>query len=360
MEIVTNIFFYFFSFIILLSIIVFVHEFGHYIAAIINKVKVETFSIGFGKEIYGWNDKRGTRWKISILPFGGYVKMFGEDFFSKKKVSSSLSKFSFSEKNVYQRIFIVAAGPLANFLFAILCYGFLFTFIGKQNIQPIVSSVVENSPAAIAGIVKDDKILKVSDKKIKDWRDISLTIKLSQQDLIDFEILRDEKIILKQIKPVIINDEKFDQNTPKIGIIPYEPTIEKYPFYYSLYLGTKTTYEICSYTMKGLYLLIVGKVSKEDIGGPLKIAQVSGQFLEAGFLAFFNLIILLSVSIGLINLFPIPVLDGGHLVFYFIEMILGKPVNKNIQENMFKFGFAIIITLAVFLTYNDIINIFKF
>ena len=355
MEILSNILFYFFSFVIVVSIIVFVHEFGHYCAAILNKVKVETFSIGFGREIFGWNDKRGTRWKISLLPFGGYVKMFGEDPFSKEKIPLSLSKFSFSNKKVYQRFLIVAAGPLANFLFAIICYTFLFTFIGKINVPPIVSSVEINSPAEIADIRKDDKILRINNKIVNNFYDIRKYIYFSKNDFINFEILRDNNVIVKNIKPT------FDQkNAPKIGIYPSKPIITKYSFHYSFYLGTKETYEICSITLKGLHHLIIGKGSREDIGGPLKIAELSGKLLEAGLLSFINLIIILSVTIGLINLFPLPVLDGGHLTLYIIEILFGKPVNKNIQEIIFKIGFAIIITLAVFLTYNDIINLFKF
>ena len=356
MEILNNIIFYFFSFVIVLSVIVFVHEFGHYIIAILNKVKVETFSIGFGKEVYGWNDKRGTRWKISLLPFGGYVKMFGEDIFSKKRIPPSLLKFAFSHKTVYQRFMIVAAGPIANFLFAIICYTFLYTFIGKLNAPPVVSSVEKNSPAEIADVRKDDKILKVNNKIVNSFYEIRKIIYLSRTDFIDFEILRDNNIIVKSIKPTY--DQK-KQNVPKIGIYSPEQVLTKHPFYFSLYLGIKDTYEICSITLKGLHLLIIGEGSKKDIGGPLKIAEISGKVLEAGFLPLIKLIIILSITIGLINLFPIPILDGGHLALYVLEILFGQPVNKNAQEIMFKIGFAIIVTLAIFLTYNDIINLFK-
>ena len=346
---------YIIPFLILITIVVFIHEYGHYYFAKKYGVGITDFSIGFGREIFGWNDKRGTRWKISLLPFGGYVKMFGEDPFSKEKIPLSLSKFSFSNKKVYQRFLIVAAGPLANFLFAIICYTFLFTFIGKINTPPIVSSVEINSPAEIADIRKDDKILRINNKIVNNFYDIRKYIYLSKNDFINFEILRDNNVIVKNIKPT------FDQkNAPKIGIYSSKPVITKYSFHYSLYLGTKETYEICSITLKGLHHLIIGKGSRQDIGGPLKIAELSGKLLEAGLLSFINLIIILSITIGLINLFPLPVLDGGHLTLYIIEILFGKPVNKNIQEIIFKIGFAIIITLAVFLTYNDIINLFKF
>ena len=362
MEILSDISFYFFSFVIVLLIIVFVHEFGHYYVAILNKVKVETFSIGFGKEIFGWNDKRGTRWKICILPFGGYVKMFGEDFISKKKIPLNLIKYAFSKKKVYQRFLIVLSGPLANFIFGIIGFAFIYLLIGKVFIPPVINKVENNSPAFIAGLLKDDKIIKIDNNKIKDFYDIGTTINLYKKKTYIFEILRNDKILNKSISPIFVVQEFYGQErkVSKIGISSYEPKIKKYPFFESLYLGSQSTYQICSITMKALYQMIIGKGSFDDLGGPIKIAHFSGIMLEQGFLSFFNLIILLSISIGLINLFPIPMLDGGYLVLYLIEILIGKPIDKNIQEKMFKFGFVIIITLAVLLTYNDIINLLKF
>ena len=360
MEFLTNIIFYFFSFILLLSIIVFVHEFGHYLVAIINKVKVETFSIGFGKEIFGWNDKRGTRWKISTLPFGGYVKMFGEDMFSKEKIPKSLSKFAFSKKNVYQRFLIVLAGPLANFIFGIIGFSFIFTILGKTFIPPIVNEIENDSPAFVAGLIKNDQIIEIDNNKIKEFYDIGTAINLYKKQSYNFKILRNDEIFIKSIKPILINENFYGQErkVAKIGISSYEPIVKKYPFHKSLYLGTQSTYQICSLTMKALYQMIIGKGSINDLGGPVKIAHFSAKMLEQGLLSFFNLIILLSISIGLINLFPIPMLDGGHLVFYIIEIIIGEPINQNIQEKMTKLGFAIIVTLAIVLTYNDIHDLF--
>ena len=355
MEILNSIIHYFFSFIILLSVIVFVHELGHYLVAIMNKVKVETFSIGFGKEIIGWNDKRGTRWKISILPFGGYVKMFGEDTFSKSKIPSSLKKYAFSNKTVYRRFMIVAAGPIANFLFAIICYTFLYTFIGKLSAPPIVNSVEKNSPAEIAGVIKDDKILKVNNKIVNNFYDIRKTIYLSRTDFIDFEILRDNNIIVKSIKPTY--DQK-KQNVPKIGIYSPEQVLTKHPFYFSLYLGIKDTYEICSITLKGLHLLIIGEGSKKDIGGPLKIAEISGKVLEAGFLPLIKLIIILSITIGLINLFPIPVLDGGHIVFIILEAINRGPLSRKKMMYAQQVGMSLLFVLIFVALYNDISKFF--
>ena len=363
MEILSNIIFYFFSFIVLLSIIVFVHEFGHYFVAILNKVKVEVFSIGFGKEIFGWNDKRGTRWKVCMLPFGGYVKMFGEEnFFSKKKIPEDLAKYSFSEKKIYQRFLIVLAGPLANFIFGIIGFAFIYSFIGKTFIPPIINEVENNSPAYISGLIKDDKIIKIDNNKIKSFSDIGTSINLYKKKTYNFEILRNDKKLNKDIEPffVIQNFYGQDRKVAKIGISSYEPIIEKHSFTKSLYLGTQSTYQICSLTMKALYQMILGKGSFDDLGGPVKIAHFSGKMLEQGILSFINLVILLSISIGLINLFPIPMLDGGHLVFYIIEFLIGKPIEKSLQEKIFKFGFAIIITLAVLLTYNDIISLFNF
>ena len=362
MEVLSNFIFYFSSFLIVLSIIVFVHEFGHYYIAILNKVKVETFSIGFGKEIFGWNDKRGTRWKICMLPFGGYVKMFGEDITSNKKIPDNLSKYAFSNKNVYQRFSIVLAGPLANFIFGIIGFALIFCIIGKAFVPPIVNEVEKDSPAYISGLIKDDKIIRIDNKKINSFNDIGTIINLYKNEAYKFEIERNSNIINKKIKPVTVTQEFYGQERKiyKIGISSYEPIFKKHSFFESLYLGTQSTYQICSITMKALYQMFSGKGSFDDLGGPVKIAHFSGKMLEQGILSFVNLIILLSISIGLTNLFPIPMLDGGHLVLYFIEIVIGKPINKNVQEKILKFGFVIIITLAVLLTYNDIINLFNF
>ena len=360
MEILTNLALYFSAFIIVLSIIVFVHEFGHYYIAIINKVKVESFSIGFGKEIFGWNDKRGTRWKVCYLPFGGYVKMYGEDIFSKKKIPKDLIKYAFSHKNVFQRISIVLAGPFANFIFGIFGFALIYYFIGTVYTPPIINNVENDSPAYSSGLLKNDKIIEIDNKKIKNFSDIGTHINLYKKDTFSLKVERNNTLLDIKINPTFVIQEFYGQERKvfKIGISSYEPEIIKHSILKSFYLGINSTYEICSLTLKALKQMFIGNGSFDDLGGPIKIAHFSGQMLNEGLFSFINLIILLSVSIGLINLFPIPMLDGGHLVFYIIEIFLGKPVNKKFQENMFKIGFAIIITLAVLLTYNDIINLF--
>ena len=199
MEILSNILFYFFSFVIVVSIIVFVHEFGHYCAAILNKVKVETFSIGFGKEIFGWNDKRGTRWKFCYFPFGGYIKMFGEDnFSSKKKIPLNLSKYAFSKKKIYQKFLIVLAGPLANFIFGIIGFAFIYSLIGKTFIPAVINKVENNSPAFMVGLLKDDKIIKIDNNKIESFNDIGIFINLYKKKTYSFELIRNEKILKKK------------------------------------------------------------------------------------------------------------------------------------------------------------------
>ena len=362
MEVLSSSFFYFFAFLIVLSIIVFVHEFGHYYAAIINKVKVETFSIGFGKEIYGWTDKRGTRWKIGYLPFGGYVKMFGEDSFTAKSVSKKEERFSFSNKKLFQRFIIVLAGPLANFIFGIIGFAIIYTFIGISHVPPIINEVQENTPAYSSGLKSGDKILQVDNNAIDSFHEIGTFINLYKKPSFTFKILRDSDEIILVVSPMIVVEDIYGKKRElrKIGISSFQPEIKKTNIFYSLYLGTKSTYDICSITIKALNQLIIGKGSIDDLGGPVKIAHFSGKMLEQGFLSFLNLIILLSVSIGLINLFPFPVLDGGHLLFYIFEGILGRPINQKIQKIFFKIGFILIITFAVFLTYNDIVSLFNF
>ena len=198
MEFLSNFIFYFSSFLIVLSIIVFVHEFGHYYIAVLNKVKVEIFSIGFGKEIFGWNDKRGTRWKICMLPFGGYVKMLGEDINTNKKIPDNLIKYAFSNKNVYQRFSIELAGPLANFIFGIIGFALIFSIIGKAFVSPIINEVEKDSPAYVSGLIKDDKIIKIDNEKINNFSDIGIIINLYKNEAYKFEIERNNNIINKK------------------------------------------------------------------------------------------------------------------------------------------------------------------
>ena len=273
-----------------------------------------------------------------------------------------MAKYAFSNKKIYQRFLIVLAGPLANFIFGIIGFALIYSLIGKIYVPPIINNVEKNSPAFIAGLIKDDEVIKIDNNKIKSFNDIGTVINLYKKKTYSFEIIRNNEIFNKNINPIFVTEDFYGQERKiaRIGISSYEPIIKKHPFFVSLYLGTQSTYQICSLTLKALYQMIIGKGSIDDLGGPIKIAHFSGKMLEQGLLSFANLIVLLSVSIGLINLFPIPMLDGGHLVLYLIEIVIGKPVNKNVQEKLFKIGFAIIITLAVLLTYNDIISLFKF
>ena len=360
MDILTNILFYFFAFLIVLTVIVFVHEFGHYYVAIKNNVKVEIFSIGFGKKLYSWIDKRGTTWQICLLPFGGYVKMFGEDIFSKKKIPDKLVPYAFCKKKIHERSLIVLAGPLANFIFGIIGFALIYMFVGKLYIPSSINIVEIDSPAYQAGLLKNDIVTKIDDNKVKNFTDIGTYLNLYKKEEYVFEISRNNTLIKKTISPIYVSENIYGQERQlaKIGISSYEPILKKHNFFNAFYLGTESTYRICSITLTALYQMILGKGSIDDLGGPVKIAHFSGKMFEEGVLSFVNLIILLSVSIGLINLFPIPMLDGGHLTLYFIEFVIGKPINKKIQENMYKIGFAIIITLALLLTYNDIINLF--
>ena len=296
-----------------------------------------------------------------MLPLGGYVKMFGEDPFTKQKIPKKNKKYSFSDKKLYQRFIIVFSGPLANFIFGIVGYALLYTFIGISFTPPIIKDIQKDSPAMIAGLEPGDEILSIDNKKIDNFRDIGTYLNIQKKENFNLNIKRDNLLITKPISPIKKTQDFYGQKREIliIGISSFEPERIKYNIFYSLYLGTKSTYEICSLTLFSLYQMIIGKGNFDDLGGPVKIAHFSGKMMEQGFLSFINLIILLSISIGLINLFPIPVLDGGHLVMYCIEGILGKPINENLQKKIYKIGFSLLITLAILLTYNDIIGLFS-
>lgn len=353
------------TFLLALSALVFVHEWGHYIVARMFGVRVEVFSIGFGREIYGWTDKKGTRWKISMLPLGGYVRFFGDaDAASRgsKEITSTLTEeeqaVCFHYKPVAQRAAIVAAGPMINFLFAILIYAGLFGTYG-QPVQPaVVAGVSENMPAQEAGLMVGDRIISVAGHSVDSAGDLVRTVSLYPGMAVTLVYERDGRRITHSV--TLAEDSQVDRfgNTYTRGMLGV--TLDRPVEIRSLgpveSLGAAVTETV---TMVRLMLTATGQVimgvrSIDDLGGPVKIAKVTGEQASLGFVPFIQLVALISVNLGLINLFPIPVLDGGHLLFYAFEAVKGSPVSARIQELGYMVGFALIITLMVFLTVNDL------
>jgi regulator of sigma E protease len=358
-----------FAFIVILSIIVFIHEFGHYFVAKMCGVKVEEFSIGFGKELFGWNDKSGTRWKFSLLPFGGYVKMFGDknpaSVFDEKQ-SESMSdedkKISFYFQNVYKRIAIVSAGPIANFLLCILLLTVIFRIQGLTNVLPIIDQVQEKSAAFEAGILVGDKILQINDKKIDDFEQVRQVVIEDGKKPLEIVLQRGEKVLnISLLAKMSVSKNIFgdDHEVPLIGVGASQFEYTKLGLGQAFVRANVETYNLSVAVLKAVGELITGQRSIKELSGPVKIAEYSGKSMSAGFMMVLWFMAMISVNLGVANLLPIPALDGGHLFYYIIEVLRGKPLPIKVQMVGFQFGFAVLISLMLFTTSNDIYNLCK-
>ena len=356
-------------FIILILVVVFIHEYGHYYFAKKYGVGVTDFSIGFGKEIFGWNDKSGTRWKICWIPLGGYVKFFGDrNVFSQSDQEKILKKYSLEDqkklfvlKPLYQRALIVAAGPFANFLLAILIFFSIYTFVGKDFTPAVINEVQKDSPAMQAGLKKDDVIISIDGNKVNSIMEVSKFITMSTTPFIDFTISRSNQEILFKVKPnLTLSDDglgnKVNKKIVGIKLGPYNDTINhvKLGPTKALYYSVKEVYFVSTSSLKYLVSIIAGSGDSSQLGGPIRIAKVTGQVAQFGILPFLSIMAYISISLGLINLFPIPLLDGGHLMFYGFEKVLGKPLSQKTQEGFFRIGMFLLLSLMFFATFNDL------
>ena len=356
-------------FIILITVVVFVHEYGHYYFAKRYGVGVTDFSIGFGKEIFGFNDKSGTRWKFCLIPLGGYVKFFGDrNVFSQAEQAEILKKYNksdqkrlFTIKPLYQRALIVFGGPFANFLLAIVIFSCIYMFVGKDFTPAKIAQVSVDSPAEKAGLQKNDVIVGINDNKVLSIREVSTFINTASSNSIDITVLRnDREIVFKTDSKFIESKDVFGNLVKKriigISIAPATSEInqKKLGPATAIYYSIKEIWFVCKTTLNYVGSLILGQADTSQLGGPIKIAKISGQVAEFGFLAFISTIAYISISLGLINLFPIPLLDGGHLMFFLYEKILGRPLSQKTQEGFFRIGLFLLISLMVFTTFNDI------
>ena len=360
---------YILPFIVLLTVVVFIHEYGHYYFAKKYGVGVTDFSIGFGKEIFGWNDKSGTRWKICWIPLGGYVKFFGDrNVFSQAEQQEIINKYSeedrkklFILKPIYQRALIVAAGPLANFVLAIFIFIMINLFVGKDLTPALIEEVQKDSPAYIAGMKKNDKIIYIDNNKVESILEVSTYINASTAEKIEFIVLRNDQEISLLIKPNLIKSkDSFGNlvNKRMIGIKlrPLNNEFNRQPLNLtnSIYYSVKETWFVTSASLKYLGKIIAGSGDSSQLGGPIRIAKVTGQVAEYGIVPFLSIMAYISISLGLINLFPIPMLDGGHLMFYLIEKIIGRPLRQKTQEGFFRIGLFLLFSLMFFATFNDL------
>ena len=367
---------YIIPFLILLTIVVFIHEYGHYYFARKYGVGVTAFSVGFGKELFGFTDKNGTRWKFSAIPFGGYVKFFGDhNVFSdfnreelRKQYSEEDQKKLLAFKPLYQRNLIAFGGPLANFILAFIIFLSVFMFVGKDFTPAMIAEVKKESPAETYGLKKNDVLLNIDGNKVESVMDVAKFITLSNDDFIEFIVLRNNDEYTLKVKPDLVEStddfgNPFEKRMVGIQIGANNNTINHVKLgptkaaYYSakeiIFVSQKTLSMVWGYIQK---LWGKGYGDVRQLGGPIKIAQISGDVAKMGLLPFVIIIAYISISLGLFNLFPIPLLDGGHIALNTIEGIRGKEFNKGTIDKTFRIGFSIVITLMVFTTINDIYN----
>ncbi len=362
---------YLLPFLFVLTIVVFFHELGHFLVARLCGVRILTFSIGFGPELFGFNDRHGTRWKVSAIPLGGYVKFFGDESAAStpdQKTIASMAEaerpHSFFYQSVPRRAAIVVAGPLANFVLAIVIFAAIFTFYGKQLTSARVDAVQPGSAAATAGLAPGDLVVAIDGSPVETFSDMQRVVGSSAGKTLAITVDRAGKTVVLDATPALKEVKDNFGNVHRLGVLgitrsmaPEDLKLEKANPVRAVWMGVEETWFVIDRTMSYLAGVVMGREAADQLGGPIRIAQVSGQVASIGFVALIHLAAVLSVSIGLLNLFPVPLLDGGHLLFYAIEAIRGRPLSERAQEVGFRIGLAIVVMLMIFATFNDIIHL---
>jgi regulator of sigma E protease len=363
---------YLVPFLFVLTIVVFFHELGHFLVARLCGIKILTFSIGFGPEIVGFYDRYGTRWKISAVPLGGYVKFFGDDNAASvpdheaaAAMTEAEKAVSFVHQKVAPRAAVVVAGPVANFILAIAIFAGIFMIVGKQTTSARVDTVVPNSAAQAAGFKPGDLVVAIDGEKIDSFSDMQRVVSVSAGEPLNIEVERGGVHVTLKATPQLKELKDNFGNNHRLGVLgisrsmaPGDIKTQKLGPLEAVVAGAQETWFVVDRTFAYIGGIFTGREDAKELGGPLRIAQVSGQVATAGFVALIHLTAVLSISIGLLNLFPIPLLDGGHLLFYAVEAIRGKPLSERAQEVGFRIGLAIVVMLMIFATFNDIKGIF--
>ncbi len=363
------------AFLALISVVVFIHEYGHYYFARKYGLKVTRFLIcglpflGLDKELFGWTDKNGTRWSIGFFPLGGFVDIFGSrDYLLtkeeiEKKYNSEDHKYLLQSKKIYQKILFAFGGPLANFLTAIIIYSMISMFIGKDFTPAIIDEVMENSPAKEAGLMPNDQIIKIDNTKIDSIINVSRMILITVSETIKIDVMRNGNQKSFIVSPKYIPDDSLDIKSKRkkriIGIKlkhKGEIIVKKLGPADAIYYSIKEALYVCKWTSIHIWHLISGKGDVNNLTGPIGIAKVTGEIADRGFIPFISFMAFISISLGFINLLPIPVLDGGYIMFFSLEKILGRPVKRKTQELLFRIGFAALMTMMFFTIYIDYEN----
>jgi len=362
---------YLVPFLFVLTIVVFFHELGHFLVARWRGVKVIAFSIGFGPEVAGFNDRYGTRWKLSAIPLGGYVKFLGDDNAASvpdhdaaQAMSEEEKRVSFVHKPVGSRAAVVAAGPIANFILAIVIFAGIFMTAGKQITSARVDQIQPNSAAAAAGFQTGDLVVAIGKERIDNFSDMQRIVSVSAGETLEVQVERGGTRLTLKATPELRELKDNFGNVHRVGVLgisrsmaPGDIKTQTYGPVGAVVAGAQETWFVVDRTLSYIGGIFAGREAADQLGGPIRIAQVSGQVATAGFVALLHLTAVLSVSIGLLNLFPIPLLDGGHLLFYAIEAARGKPLSERAQEVGFRIGLAIVVMLMIFATFNDILHL---
>ena len=357
-----------FPFLVALTILVFFHELGHFWVARLAKVRVEVFSVGFGAELFGWNDKAGTRWKIGVIPLGGYVKMFGQSDLpgdedeDQPPLTDKEQAVSFQHKTLAQRTAIVAAGPIANFLLSVVLIAGLMATFGAARPYAGVGEIMPGSAAAEAGFEAGDRIVSIDGEAVEWFSDLVRIVSVQPEMLLKIKVRRGDDEFVLTATPKRHQQPGAEGKTVEIGLLgvrydPQQMHYERQNPLMAVWLGIQKTASLTEKTLSFLGQVISGRQGTEGIGGPLRIVQYAGITFQSGIENFILFLAVLSINLGLINLFPIPILDGGHLLFFAVEAIRGRPLGPQAQEYGFRFGLILVLILMVFVTWNDLVQL---
>lgn len=362
---------YLVPFLFVLTIVVFFHELGHFLVARWCGIKVDAFSIGFGRELVGWNDRKGTRWKLSLIPLGGYVKFAGDENAASVPDRERIAAMSPEERNgafvakpVWQRAAVVFAGPFANFILSVVIFAMIFMAFGKIVTAPVVETVRPDSAAQVGGLQAGDLILSVDGAEIETFSDLQRIVSVSADVPLVLEVERNSSVVTLTVTPELRELTDRFGNVQRIGLLGVSRSPKQedliqvtYGPFEAIAEGTRETVFIAGRTLDYLWGVLSGREAADQLGGPIRVAQVSGQVATQGIVPLLSLAAVLSISIGLLNLMPIPMLDGGHLVYYFAEAVRGKPLSERVQDYGFRIGIGIVLLLMVFATWNDVVHL---
>ncbi len=362
---------YIIPFLFVLSLVVFFHELGHFLVARWSGMRILVFSIGFGPEIIGFNDRHGTRWKVSAIPLGGFVKFFGDDTVASTADEARLATMDANERAqsfvfqpVAKRAAVVVAGPLANFVLAIVIFAAVFMLYGKQTMSARVDSVQPGSAAAATGFKPGDLVLAIDDRRISDFAEMQRIVSESAGKTLDITVKRAGVDRVLKATPKLEAVKDAFGSVHRIGILGISRSMAPADLQFhpvappqAIVMSVQQTWSVVYHTLGYIGGVLTGREAANQLGGPIRIAQMSAEVASIGFIPLVQLAAVLSVSIGLLNLFPIPLLDGGHLLFYGIEAVRGRPLSERAQEVGFRIGLAIVFFLMIFATFNDIVHL---